>query len=476
MSAAPSRRACEGLLWFILFFAPAAFGATEWWSRAVLEGLIFCLAAMCAARRDFHVPVSAPLAGFGVILGIGCLQLLQAHPANQPLGLIPFTVSRPQTVYALMFWAALTALYWSASGIFRWDGALRRASWAIFGTGLFIAVVGILQRGQGNTAFYGFRPIRPDSVPFGPFTNPNHAANWMAASTLLGAGLVWDLLPRRSLPLSDRAAQTVLGAFLICLSGAAVLATRSRGGTHALLLSALFTAGLVAIRGRLRLFLMGGVALAGAAYAGVLYAHPKWIGLVGSAADGSAGERLSMYRAGFRLLADFPVFGTGLGGFQTAFVAYKEPIVHAAVDHLHSSWLEVALEAGVFGAAALGASFLLPIAALGRRLAGAGSGAPAAGLFAAVLALVLHGLVDFNFQIAANAAVMAVILAAVTARLAPGEGRPVPVGGSRAPLAVVFLVLAMLSLPPGLSAGRPRLGAPFASPGDSLVARAAVKP
>jgi hypothetical protein len=99
-----------------------------------------------------------------------------------------------------------------------------------------------------------------------------------------------------------------------------------------------------------------------------------------------------------------------------------------------------------------------------------------AGCFAAVIALVLHGLVDFNFQIAANAAVMTVLLAAVTACLAPGESRPVPAGGSRAPMAAAFVILALLSLPPGLSGARPRLGAPFVSPGDSLLARAAVKP
>lgn len=481
MSVGPSRRACEILLWFILFFAPAAFGATEWWSRAALESLIFILAAMCALRRDFVSPMNAPLVGFGVILALGVLQLLQAHPVNQPAGLLPFTVARPQTLYALLLWTSLAALFLAASSILLWEGALRRALWAIFGIGLFIAVVGILQRGQGNTAYYGLRVIRIDARPFGPFTNPNHAANWMAASTLIGAGFfVEHLQLRRRVPLADRAAQIILAAFVLGLSIAAVLATRSRGGVHALFLAALLTAGLVsvpAIRGRFRRFLLGGLALAGLAYVYGLYLHPKWIGVVGGGADLSAGERISMYRAALRMLADFPVFGAGLGGFQSAFSGYQEPYIRVVVDHVHSSWLEIALETGLLGAFSLGVAFLAPLAVLGRRLtrAGLAPGALHAGCFAAALALVLHGLVDFNFQIPANAAVTVVLLAAVSTCLRARENQPPPVAGpKRLSLAAAFSVMAVLSLPPGLSGARPRLGAPFVSSGEPLLARPAV--
>ena len=47
------------------------------------------------------------------------------------------------------------------------------------------------------------------------------------------------------------------------------------------------------------------------------------------------------------------------------------PLIFAVVDHVHNSWLEIALEVGLVGALALGAAFLAPLVALGRRLAGA---------------------------------------------------------------------------------------------------------
>lgn len=463
-------------LWFILFFAPAAFAATEWWSRAALESLIFILAAMCALRRDFSAPVSGPLIGFAVILAIGALQFLHAHPVSQPAGMLPFTALRPQTLYALLQWTALAALFWAASGILLWEGALRRAAWAIFGIGLFIAAAGVLQRAQGNTAYYGLRVIRYGR-PFGPFTNPNHAANWLAASTLIGAGLFAEHLLRGRVPAADRAAKMILAGFVLGLSVAGVFATGSRGGSHALFLAALLTSGLVSIpamRGRFRRFLPGALALAGLSYACFLALNPKWIGLIGGTADLSAGERISMYRAGLRMLFDFPVFGVGLGGFQGAFTGYQEPSLYGVVDHVHSSWLEIALEAGLVGAAVLGAAFLAPLAALGRRLAGAepAPGALRAGCFAAALALFLHGLVDFNFQVPANAALSVILLAAVGLRR---DDQPQPAHPSRLSLATAFLAMAFLSLPPGISGFRPRLGSPFASAGEPLLAHSAAK-
>lgn len=464
------------MLWLVLFFAPAAFGATEWWSRAVLEGLIFGLAAMCALRRDFSAPARGPLLGFGAVIVLGLLQLLREHAVAQPAGLLPFTVSRPQTLYSLLLWSSLAALFWSASGILRWEGAPRRLAWAVFGTGLFIAFVGVVQRGQGNTAYYGLRAISIGR-PFGPFTNPNHAADWLAASSLVGAGLFVESLGGRSrAPLADRAAKSVLAAFVLCASIAAVVATGSRGGIHALFLGAFLTAALFStarLAGRTRGFLLGGLALAALGYVCFLSLNPKWIGLVGGAIDRSAGERLSMYRSGLRLFSDFPVFGVGLGGLQRAFLAYKDPAIYEAVDHIHNSWFEVALEAGAAGAAVFLAAFLAPLWTVGRRLAGGGHapGPLLAGYFAAALAVVIHGVVEFTFQIPANAAVAVVLMAAVTAGLRGREPQPAPVAGPRRLLAVaLFSAMAVLSLPPGLSGARPRLGAPFIVPDEPLLA------
>lgn len=474
MSLEPPRRACEMMLWFILFFAPAAFGATEWWSRAVLESLIFILAAMCALRRDFSAPAGGPLWGFVWILVLGAFQLLQVRPLADPVGLLPFTLSRPQTLYALLMWAALAALLWAASGILRWEGALHRLSWAILLIGLFIAVVGILQRGQGNTAYYGIRPIR-HGLPFGPFTNYNHAATWMVASACVGTGLFVKGFERGRAHLTERVARQVLVAFALLILIAGVLETKSRGGINALFTSAIVTAFLAAVampRARDRHITCAALILTGGAYAVFLYNNPRWSGFVDGALEASAAYRVSMYRSGLRMLADFPIFGIGLGNFANAFHPYQESFVVGLVDHVHSSWLEIALETGLLGIAAFGAFVLAPLAALGRRLTSIdfNSRAVAAGCFAALLAVTLHGFVEFSFQIPADAVIF-VVLASTMPVLMPSaiKSAPAAVRPPRVILAGAFMVLVFLSLPPGFAGGSLRLAAPFQSATDTLL-------
>ena len=475
MTFGPSRRACEMMLWFILFFGVAAFGATEWWSRALLEFFIFILAAMCCLRSDFNPPSGGPLIGFLAIIVLGAVQALNVRPLAGPAGLLPFTAARPQTEYALLMWAAMAALYWSASGILLWEGALRRLALAIFVIGMFIAVVGILQRGQGNTTYYGLRPVRHGN-PFGPFTNYDDAANWMAASTLIGTGLFAERLLRRvRVPLADRFAQLTLAAFILCISVAAILETGSRGAINAFLASALATLFLTSgslPRARSRRVARAGLILTGGFYAYFLYLNPKWLGFVGGALESSAAYRVSMYRSGLGMLADFPFFGIGLGGFQNAFHPYQEHFVVGLVDHGHSSWLEIALEAGMFGAVAIGAALLAPLAAMGRRLTQGSIQAAAlcAGLFAALLALVMHGFVEFNFQIPANATLLVVLLAATSAAIfVPSKDIKPVIMRLRAGLVVAFALFALLSIPPGMKGWGLRFGPPFFSSAESLV-------
>lgn len=466
---APPRWACEGLLWAILLFAPAAFGATEWWSRALLECACFALASLCALSPDFDAPFGGPTAALGAVAVLGVLQTLNARALNGPATALPETAGRPQTECALLMWAALAALSWSASGILRWGGALRRLAWAVFGAGAFVALTGILQRGQGNVAYYGLRPIL-FGRPFGPFTDSDHAAGWMTPAAFVGAGLFAGRFGRRmSQPVSEFAAQQVLLASALGLVVAAVLETGSRGAVNALVAAALSTsyvaAGALAEAGPRRMARAGAL-LAGAAYALFLHARPHWLGFAaGGGLDTSAGYRVSIYRSSLRVLADFPLFGVGLGGFADVFRAYQEARVVGFVDHAHSSWLEIAVEAGVPAFALFAAAALRPLAGLTRRLAAAEqpSRALCAGWLAGLLAFVLHGCVEFTFQIPACAVLFVLLLAGAPLLAAerPEAAAPRLPRPPRTVLAVLLTALALLSLPSGFRGAAPRLGPPF---------------
>lgn len=465
MNVEPPRRACEALLWFILFFAPAAFGSTELWSRAVLECAIFVLAAMCALRRDFSSPLSGPFWGLCAVAVLGVLQFIDARPLAEPASLLPFTLSRSQTLGSILQWAAYASLLWASSGILRWEGGLRRASWAIVAVGLFIAIVGILQRGQGNAAYYGLRSIR-HGRPFGPFTNYHHAASWMAVSASIAAGLFTAGFGRIRAPLTEFASKQVLTAFILVVHLAAMRETASRGAIQALIASSILTSYLASgalSNNLIRRVLRVGLILAGISLAVMIFRYyPNWLGIADGVLDNSAGYRVSMYRSGLRVIADFPVFGVGLGSFDEGFRVYQEPLVVGHVEHIHSSWLEVVLESGLLGLVFIGAVVLAPLAALGARLGVSdfSDRALASGYFAALCSFALHGLIESSFQIPANAIVFIVCTAGCLLFWPPSLGlKSRTVHRRSAALAGLFLGLALWSLPLGFAASDLRLGA-----------------
>lgn len=476
MIPGPSRRACEIMLWFILFFAPAAFGATEWWSRAILESLIFLLAGMCAMRPDFASPLKAPLIGFAAIIFVGVLQLAEARPLNGPGNLLPFTLSRPQTAYAVLLWAALAALLWASSGIFRWEGGIRRAAVAIFLIGLFIGVVGIIQRSHSNLYYYGIRPVLY-GLAFGPFANYNHAAAWMVVSVCIGGGILCAIYLHASRSsMSERIAQGALVAFCLAILVAAIISTGSRGALSSLVISTLVVGCLSAaalVPKYSRRAALGAVMLWLAASIGVSLASPRLLALIGGQFDQSVIHRLSMYRSGMAMLLDFPIMGVGLGAFANAAHSYRETVLPGLVDHVHSSWLEIGLESGML---ALGvfliAAIFAPLVGLAKKIIYSGKQGRAAtlGCFAALLAFVMHGIVEFSFQIPALAALFVVLLGA-SSTLLGGEGHSdaAPKMEPRVKLAGAFAVLALFSLPPGFSGLDPRLTAPFRFASDTLL-------
>lgn len=476
MRGEPPRWVCESLLWSALAFGVAAFGATEWWSLAMFEALIFASASACALRADSCLRWSSPLAGVGLVVAFGLLQAMTVSPVGGPMRDVPFTFSRERTLYWLLWWCAMGALCWAATEISAWPGAVKRLCWALFSIGMFIAVAGLLQRTQGNLHYYGVRAVMR-GVPFGPFTNLNHGAGWMAGAALLGTGLLADVLSSEEKQLlSERVSKVILVAFMLTVILIAIGAAGSRGAFNATILAAAATLGVLALSRKSPLFRRAAfMALlsAGVVYAASLIGDPRLVGFIDGKAETSAAYRLAMYSGGLKMLRDAPLFGVGLGSFGVAFPAYKPELIIGVVDHVHSSWLEVLLEMGIPGVAALIALLALPSWSLGRRVVQSG---PRAGFlfpacFAAILSMVLHGCVEFTFQIPANAALLVVLVAAVCTG---PEVRPAPWPGvsraGRSLVAAVFIAAAAASLPPGFAGRGLRFGPPFGRTGDRVLA------
>ncbi len=123
-----------------------------------------------------------------------------------------------------------------------------------------------------------------------------------------------------------------------------------------------------------------------------------------------AATQAQIWRDTKALIKAYPLFGCGLGGYESCFMRYKSVAPAVTVDYAHNDYLQVLAELGAFGMAA-GVLFI------GRLLWLAMRGALyarsiderylAIACAASMMAMLLHSVVDFDMYVPANAMVFA---------------------------------------------------------------------
>lgn len=475
--------ALEGLLYAILAFGPFAFGCVEPWAEATLLSLCYLLALGVFLRGR----VAAGAAGTWLWLAPAALALLavaqavSAIPAEGARPPWPFSVCAHDTERALRQWSAWAALAWAVPRVVVDADSARRFVRALFGAGVALALLGFLQAATAGGRVYWLRAA-PGMLPFGPYYNKDHAANFLLLAAGLGGGLLasrlheWTDAGRRSpAPGYLRALGATLGGVLLCL--AAVLFVKSEGAALALPLggcaAAAAWAGL-APRPGARLLRAALVAGCAAFVVLLVFGHVGAAADAGGAWDRAVSTRLAIYADSWRWWRDAPLFGTGLGTFGFLYPSYQDSSLRGAVTHAHSDWLELALGGGLLGLlVALAAAGTVLSSALGTLRAGrsremralAAGGLVAAAFFAA------HALFEFPFQIPGNAAVFTAVCAFVASapawrdKSASGRAPSQPPDASGAWLACVLAVVAVWG------AARPAVAAALASQAGAPAAR-----
>lgn len=417
MPRIPSR-AVEGLLYALTAFGVFAFGGVEPWSRAVLEvlALLLALAVILKGR-----PAGSPAGSYSwlfpaAVAALGYGQLSTTTAPGDPIPLRPFTSTPDETRAAVMLWVAYAAVLWSVPRIIVTHEAARRYARFVFGVGVALAALGLLQEATGGHHLYFLR-YAPQAHTFGSYYNRDHAANILLMTAAMGIGLLIsrfrkntervEMSFRRPSVLDSAALLVIIIGLVVCSSEAAFLAV-PLGGSFVLFLGADLERS--AYRRRLR----AGVAIAGAvmtvffAYHHVLV-NAEALGFVESSVLG----RLTIYNDALRWFQDAPLFGVGLGGFETIYPSYQDYALRGSASHAHSDWVEFTLETGVLGlVGAMGAAGLMTYctARTWREARSAemrclvGGGLAAAAVFAG------HGLFDFSFQIPGNAIMFFTVL------------------------------------------------------------------
>jgi exopolysaccharide production protein ExoQ len=269
--------------------------------------------------------------------------------------------------------------------------------------GLLTLLVGALQLSGGPDSalrFYG-----PSyQVLLGFQANRNSTADLMLIAIVAAPALVVELARRDSFPLSRG---MVVGTSLVsmALGTLGVVLTASRTGI--VLLPLALIAGLAVLRTWLGVsprWLVGAVlavSLAIAAAAWLLWDNAALTRLT-SRLDFSGELRPELWRDSLYAARQHFPWGVGMGDFVSAILGGErlEVVRETLPNRAHNDFLELAVEAGAFGLAALGAIAAILGLAARRALRRAATGSAALAIFAiaALALLALHSLVDYPLR------------------------------------------------------------------------------
>jgi O-antigen ligase len=348
-----------------------------------------------------------------------------------------WSVAPDATVRGLAFVASLLALHTAAAATLGDGDARRRMRRALAWFGGVLALGALAQLSTGTRAIYGLFTPQEGGTPAGPFVNRNHLAGYLLLLAPMALGYLARALwawreraggrggTRRVLALHTPEGTALVYACLPALAAiAALLATTSRGAILAFVLS-LATALLARRpRGRGAMLAMAVAFLA----MGLTWFGLERLGDRFSAIPDNAPGRTRVWSDALARMDGRWLTGAGLNAFEAHLSRVpawrlpegatpwpdeaREPFESGArvgfrfqgsdwYREAHNDYLQVLVESGVPG---LLIALWAAAAALHRN-------APSRWVFAALLGMLLHALVEFDFQIPALPALFVVLAA-----------------------------------------------------------------
>lgn len=413
-----------GVLWLVRLWTGASHAVPGRVIVAALGGLLLIgglqliplgprwiarLSPAAAEMRATATPQGEPLAAERRLLGDG----------EEPLEAVPTLSLDPSaTASSLRLGTALVTLLLVATSVVAACGPQRIAA-AMIVAAAFQGLYGLWVLASGYDRIWHLPKVRYLDSATGTFVNRNHFACFLAMALACGVALV---LARVAEGVGERkrgwatwiggeGSRNLILALLLALGLAGLLASLSRAGI-AIGILALVTTVLTAGRfapPRVRVA-MAAALISLAAIPWLALGSERLIDRYSESAVSLAAPsgRLQVWEDTLRMTRAHALAGTGLGTFAAAYPSYRSPRVRLFYAHAHNDLLQFAAEAGVPGLSLL-ILLLAILIARARRGLGGGYGPLGAGFAAALLAILLHGLVDFNFHIPANAAVAAVL-------------------------------------------------------------------
>ncbi len=381
-------------VYVLVTFAVLAFGAVEAWSESVLQigaALLFLWwGFLMATGRGEEIrwsPVIFPL------LGLELIALLQF--------LIPLSVYPYLTKLELLRMTSYFILLFVSGQAFRTPRQWRDFAWFVVLLGFTVSVFAVLQDLTFNDKLYWVREMRYGGMPYGPYVNRNHFAGLMELLIPVGlAMLAVPAVPRQQMPLLAILAAMPVGALLLSASRGGIIGF----GCEVIVLVIL----LWMRRGEKKhvftflvaLILAGGLV----GWLGVGQVIQRFSQIHNP--EVTEGRRISMARGAYRIFKDHPWTGTGVGTIVSVYPAYETAYDATIVDHVHDDHFELLAETGALGIICW-LTFIGLLVVYGLKSVSAHQDpvvrSVQLGTLVGCAGLLVHGFVDFNLHIPANA-------------------------------------------------------------------------
>jgi len=435
----------------LVVFAPLPLGSNRPWAWAILEAGAFSILSLWLAShwnrpfnlspavRSARTPLTLlcvwllytlfqaiPLpAEFVKTLSSASFELYSYASGIEPSALISISIDRETTLAEFLKYCSYVTIFFMVLVLVDSHRRIRSLAVAMMFVGLAVAVYGLFNTLTGIEYIWWSPKEHYRGFVTGTFINRNHLAGHLEIVIPLTLGLLMAGRGRaRYYPNLKAKIRTFFSfvlegegriAVYLLIMFAALFLSGSRGGVAAMF-AAMFIGFLIAfaVKGR-----SSGEARFAPFILVMALVASLWLGL-GSLPDryegtwGNIGVRTNVWSPALALAGDYPLFGSGAGTFKYIFPMYEDGSLEGYYDHAHNDYLEVLTDQGVAGFVLLGSAVILLMIKILTGFARRRDHFMRSMLFASLIgsvSLMLHALVDFNFQIPANAVYFYVILA-----------------------------------------------------------------
>jgi len=314
-----------------------------------------------------------------------------------------------------LLWASYAGLFFLVAQTFHEKPWISVLGFFFAGFGFLLSLFAIVQQFTSNGKIYWIVPNRFGGWIYGPYVNHAHYA-----------GLMEMLIPFPFMLAITRGLTRSIRAFFLfaaILMSSTIFLSQSLGGMIAFAIE-FAVLSLILLRQRRstyrEIMVIGALALALVVW--LVWLRPAGLverlaRLLNPISDAGATGRFAIVKDSLRMVGQHPILGWGLGTFSDVYPSFRSFYTNLWVNEAHNDFVQTLVETGIVGFACA-AVFLFLLCRSGiRNSKNWRSGVrPSMALAAYIgcVGLLAHGVVDFNLQIPANAAIFFALSAIVT--------------------------------------------------------------